>query len=461
MAARQIIVAGAMPSRDANGRNLPAKFRFYEPDTALTAPATVYTSSALATPHTFPILSDAAGRWPQIWSDEAETFDVAWSDQTHDRNIAIFTDVRPADDALLASADIAEAAADAAELALANAEAVLDLVRGLLDGTLQATSSTSLTIGLGAKSFTLNETGKRFEIGHDVVLASAGNRMAGNVTAFNATTGAMTVNFTAVELGAAGTFAAWSVAASTVALNVGSTAAWAFSGDITPAQITANANDYNPTGLSGAAVLRLSTDASRNITGLQGGADGRVVRIDNVGAFPIVLKNADAGSTAANRFAFGVDRTLEAGRSLWLSYDSTQARWLDTVPLSKLTQALARIGTDDERYATIKALYDAQVVVGLTDAATIAVDMSTFINGSVTLGGNRTLGNPTNPKVGQSGIIAFTQDGTGSRTLSFSSNWKKEGGAPTLTTTAGATDYIVYTVFSATLIIYSFMKAPS
>jgi hypothetical protein len=42
------------------------------------------------------------------------------------------------------------------------------------------------------------------------------------------------------------------------------------SGDISPAQITANQNDYNPTSLSTSSVLRLNTDASRNITGLAG-----------------------------------------------------------------------------------------------------------------------------------------------------------------------------------------------
>lgn len=89
----------------------------------------------------------------------------------------------------------------------------------------------------------------------------------------------------------------------------------------------------------------------------------------------------------------------------------------------------------------------------LTDAATIAVDMSVGNNFSVTLGGNRTLGNPTNLTAGQSGIIFISQDGTGSRTLAYSSYWKFSGGtAPTLTTTANAVDALVYTVRSSTSI---------
>jgi len=89
----------------------------------------------------------------------------------------------------------------------------------------------------------------------------------------------------------------------------------------------------------------------------------------------------------------------------------------------------------------------------LTDAATIAVDMSVGNNFSVTLGGNRTLGNPTNLTAGQSGVIFITQDGTGSRTLAYSSYWDfPNSTAPTLTTTANAVDVLVYTVRSSTSI---------
>jgi hypothetical protein len=92
-------------------------------------------------------------------------------------------------------------------------------------------------------------------------------------------------------------------------------------------------------------------------------------------------------------------------------------------------------------------------VVSLTDAATIAVDLSLGNNFSVTLAGNRTLGAPTNVTAGQSGVIVITQDGTGSRTLAFNSVYKFAGGtAPTLTTTASAVDVLAYYVESATRI---------
>lgn len=121
MVARQIIVAGAMPSRDANGRALPAKLRFYLPDT--TTYAVVYADSDLTTSLSQPIVSDDAGRWPQVWAEEGTYFDVAWSDLATDSNIVTYADVRPLDDALAAGAVLADAAADAAAVSAASAAA--------------------------------------------------------------------------------------------------------------------------------------------------------------------------------------------------------------------------------------------------------------------------------------------------------------------------------------------------
>lgn len=97
-----------------------------------------------------------------------------------------------------------------------------------------------------------------------------------------------------------------------------------------------------------------------------------------------------------------------------------------------------------------------QSIIALTDAATIAVDMSVTggNNFSVTLGANRTLGNPTGLTAGQSGVIYITQDGTGSRTLAFSSFWDFQNiAAPSLSTNAGAIDVLVYSVRSSTSIV--------
>ena len=105
-------------------------------------------------------------------------------------------------------------------------------------------------------------------------------------------------------------------------------------------------------------------------------------------------------------------------------------------------------------------VWAAGALVSLTDAATIAVDMSTFINATVTLGGNRTLGQPSNTKVGQCGVIRIIQAGTGSRTLAFHSDWKFAGGSdPVLSTAASTVDLLFYEVIATNFIYASLAKA--
>jgi hypothetical protein len=84
----------------------------------------------------------------------------------------------------------------------------------------------------------------------------------------------------------------------------------------------------------------------------------------------------------------------------------------------------------------------AAAAVALSDAATIAVDWDSGINFTVTLGGNRTLGFPTNPQPGTWRRLEVVQDGTGSRTLAFTETgyYSASGSAPLLSTDAAAVD---------------------
>jgi hypothetical protein len=111
-----------------------------------------------------------------------------------------------------------------------------------------------------------------------------------------------------------------------------------------------------------------------------------------------------------------------------------------TVPDASFTLA----GTD-----AVQSFSAAQraAISALTDGSTITPDFAAANNYSVTLGGNRTLANPTNLVAGQSGSIFITQDGTGSRTLAYGSQYDFIGGtAPTLSTAANAVDRIDYVV---------------
>jgi hypothetical protein len=90
-------------------------------------------------------------------------------------------------------------------------------------------------------------------------------------------------------------------------------------------------------------------------------------------------------------------------------------------------------------------------ITALTSATTITPDFADSNHFSVTLAHNATFANPSNDTAGQSGSIFSTQDGTGSRTASWGTDWEFAGGtAPTLTTTAAAVDRIDYIIKSGT-----------
>jgi hypothetical protein len=111
-------------------------------------------------------------------------------------------------------------------------------------------------------------------------------------------------------------------------------------------------------------------------------------------------------------------------------------------PIEELPPGVAVLGWQQEYTAShnFKA-------TTLTDAATIAWDLSINQIAKVTLAGNRALGNPTNGKDGGVYILFVTQDGAGTRTLSYDSNvykWPLGGIAPVLTTSASRTDILTF-----------------
>jgi hypothetical protein len=120
-----------------------------------------------------------------------------------------------------------------------------------------------------------------------------------------------------------------------------------------------------------------------------------------------------------------------------------------TVDLSDLTPVLPVDPTFvPMTQAQGDARYDRRYApVTLTDASTIATDAALGDLYRVTLGGNRTLGVPTNPADGQKILYEVTQDGTGSRTLTLSTStggfsFGTDVPSVTLSTAAGKTDLI-------------------
>lgn len=92
----------------------------------------------------------------------------------------------------------------------------------------QATSSTSLTVGTGPQSLTV-QTGKSLATGMFLMIASTAspsNWMLAQVTSYDSGTGALAV--TVATLGGAGTFTAWTVSLSTPGAEDNAPAAYLF-----------------------------------------------------------------------------------------------------------------------------------------------------------------------------------------------------------------------------------------
>jgi hypothetical protein len=116
-----------------------------------------------------------------------------------------------ADNALISETNAA-ASADNALISETNAAASA-LTAVSAPGT-SATSTTSVAVGLGSKSLTV-ETGKMLTVGASVKIASTATPttwMHGDITAYNSGTGALVVNVTTIN--GSGTLAAWTVSLS-------------------------------------------------------------------------------------------------------------------------------------------------------------------------------------------------------------------------------------------------------
>lgn len=141
-------------------------------------------------------------------------------------------------------------------------------------------------------------------------------------------TGANTAASARSNLGAAAAGANSDVTSLDAALSITNLVALTLAAD-TPAQITADQNNY---ALAAKVVQRLSTDASRTVTGLT--CTSKVIIIFNVGANDLVLANESGSSSAANRIITGTAANLTlaaAGRAL-LVYDAASSRWRVVTP---------------------------------------------------------------------------------------------------------------------------------
>jgi len=157
-----------------------------------------------------------------------------------------------------------------------------------------------------------------------------------------------------------------------------------------------------------------------------------------------------AGGTLTGDITLAGAPTTNLHPATKLYTDTAVGAKLDTATAASTYQPLSGMSS----YAalgTAQSFTKAQrgTPVALTDASTVAVDLSLSNHYTLALGGNRTLGAPTNQTAGQSGVIVITNGGA--NTLAFNAVWKFPGGtAPTVT--ASGVDVLAYYVESSSRI---------
>ncbi len=109
-----------------------------------------------------------------------------------------------------------------------------------------------------------------------------------------------------------------------------------FGGNFSSASLSANTNNLLITGLASSILVRISSTANVDLTGIvvPDNTKAYFFNIFNInpqapapGAYSITFKNQNAGSTAQNRFLLGADVNLQPGEGVTLIYDPVDLRW--------------------------------------------------------------------------------------------------------------------------------------
>jgi len=211
-------------------------------------------------------------------------------------------------------------------------------------------------------------------------------------------------------------------------------------------QVAANSAVALNTAKTGNATHTGDVTGSASLTIASSAITGKATVSAVSGDFLLMSDTSDSGNLKkvnASDFLAG------AGDMLAATYDPTAVGG-DAFLRSNMTgsQTASTISDFDTTVSGTVRSYSKQQNFGtttLSDGANISWDLDDNQSSKVTLGGNRTLDNPTNMVDGGTYVLRVIQDATGSRTLTYGANYKWSGGtAPTLTTTANAVDIITF-----------------
>jgi hypothetical protein len=149
-----------------------------------------------------------------------------------------------------------------------------------------------------------------------------------------------------------------------------------------------------------------------------------------------VFRTASGGIPATRSFMFNFGDSLIGAGTLAADI---------VINLGRAVAADIAAGVDNLKAVTAKALKDALKPQELTDQATIQWDWGVRDTAKVTLGGNRTLGKPTNYQLGDTKYLFVRQDTTGGRTLALHACYQP-GAKPPLSVSTGAGKLTLVTI---------------
>lgn len=317
-------------------------------------------------------------------------------------------------DPITGDLDVIASSSDSAIAAAASAALAAVYAAGLA-----GTSTTSIAIASGAKTFT-TQAGKQWVAGQFLQIASAANSanyMHGSVTSYSGTT--LIMNIT--DVGGSGTKTDWVISVSGSQGTTGATGA-AGTLPVSAGAGTVNAitGDYSPDLTLTDKVLCIVRSPGPNTSTTPTFApDGLTAHtITTRGGAPIPL-----GATGA------------VGYPLFLQYQSSGTMW-------ELLNPCEQVST------TVTAL--------TSTSNSVAVDFSKGNSFSHALTENTTIANPSNATAGMRGVIYGTQHASAAKTLAFAANWKTlDGSTPIAPTTLSAPFMISWTAQSSSIIWYS------
>jgi hypothetical protein len=171
----------------------------------------------------------------------------------------------------------------------------------------------------------------------------------------------------------------------------------------------------------------------------------------NTGACTLAVDSLTAKPVQAVAGSALVGGEIVAGRYYIVHYNQPDDAWLihssAHVPANLIASASDVRANTADKIIEADSLWSAAETVALSDGSTVSVDLALAWNFTLTmLATGRTLANPTNAKVGQSGFIRVTSSG-GNFTLDKGNGWLSTTTFP-ITVNNAAVKYIYYSVAS-------------